>query len=75
MAALTVKEQIMRQLDLLTLEQQQRVLEFAAHLQTPLPSGIPGEALLTRAREINFDPLDLAEMAEAIEEGCERVRA
>jgi hypothetical protein len=29
--------------------------------------------LIARAHEVNFDPADLAEMAAAIEEGCEQV--
>ncbi|MBI5960903.1 MAG: hypothetical protein HY866_19345 [Chloroflexi bacterium] len=73
MVTLTVKEQIVRQLDSLTQEQQQRVLDFATHLQSSFPPGIPGEVLAARAREVNFDPADLAEIAEAIEEGCERI--
>lgn len=73
MDTLTVKEQIVHQLDQLTLDQLQEVLDFARQLPSRLPPGIPGEVLLDRAREINFDPDDLAEMAKAIEEGCERV--
>ena len=68
----SVKEQIIHELDNLTPEQQQQVLDLARELQGALPPGIPGEVLLARAREINFDPEDLKEIADAIEEGCER---
>ena len=69
----SVKEQIVSQLDKLSEEQQQQVLEFTHRLQRTLPPGMPGEVLIARAREINFDPQDLAEMAQAIEEDCERI--
>jgi hypothetical protein len=69
----SVKEQIVSQLDKLSEEQQQQVLEFSQRLPSTLPPPIPGEVLIARAREINFDPQDLAEMAQAIEEDCERI--
>lgn len=62
--------QTFRQLDG---DQQQRVVDFASQLQTPLPPGTPGEALAALAREIDFPRDDLAEIVAAIEEDCERI--
>jgi hypothetical protein len=69
----SVKEQIVSQLDKLSEGQQQQVLEFTHGLQRTLPPGTPGGVLIARAREINFDPEDLAEIVQAIEEDCERI--
>lgn len=73
MAISSLKEQLLTEFDKLSPEQQERVLEFTRSLHSALPPSIPGEVLLERAREINFDPQDLAEIAVAIEEGCERI--
>ena len=74
MATPSIKEQLLSEIDKLSPEQQKKVLEFTYKLRSSsLPPGIPGEVLLERAREINFDPEDLAEIAAAIEEGCERI--
>jgi hypothetical protein len=61
MAESTIREEIIRQLDNLTPDEQQQVLDFAKSLQNTLPPGIPGEVLIARAREVDFDPADLAE--------------
>lgn len=37
------------------------------------PQGLPGYLAVQYAREIDFDPDDLAEMARVIEEECERI--
>ena len=73
MAAVSLKAQILDELEYLTPEQQARVLRFTRQLRKSLPPGIPGEVLIARAKAINFDFEDLREMAEAIEEGCERI--
>ncbi len=73
MATPSLRDELLREFEKLSPEQQERVLDFTRRLQNPLPPGIPGEVLLERAREINFDPEDLAEMAAAIEEHCERI--
>jgi hypothetical protein len=75
MVALTLRDQLLNEFDKLTPEKQERVLNFTKSLSSTLPPGIPGEVLLQRAREINFDPNDLAEMQRAIEEGCERIES
>jgi hypothetical protein len=71
----SLKEQIIAELDNLSPEQQRQMLEYARGLgqQSTLPPGIPGEVLITRAKEINFAPEDLEEIARIIEEDCERI--
>ena len=54
-------------------DQKRRVLEFARSLSTGPVKGTPGSALLRFAGKI--DESDLDSMAEAIEDGCERVDA
>jgi hypothetical protein len=73
MADLSIERQLQEQISKLSAEQQRRVLDFVHSLRGKLPPGIPGEVLVRRAREIQFDPDDLTEMERAIEEGCERV--
>ncbi len=68
----SVKEQIIHELDNLTPEQQQRVLDLAKELQGALPLGTPGEVLLAHMDSFQFEPGDLEEMAQAIEESYER---
>ena len=60
-----------RQLESLPPNLQQRVLEYARELGNAKPKGVPGHSLLPFAG--TFRPEDLKAMAEAIEEGCERV--
>lgn len=71
----SIKEQIIVELDHLSPDQQQQILEYARAIQSTagLPQGIPGDVLLTRAYEINFSSEDLAEIENAIEEDCERI--
>jgi hypothetical protein len=71
MAAL--EQEIIERLSKLNTEDQKRVLEFVRNLAQP--QGIPGESLIARAHEVNFDPADLEEMSRAIEEGCERIES
>ena len=74
MSDLTVKEEIINQLDDLSPDQQRRVLDFTRKIKAEtLPEGTPGEVLWELARSINFDPEDLKEIAEAIEAECERI--
>jgi hypothetical protein len=69
----SLRERILDQLDRLTTEQQEQVLDFAAHLPSSLPPGTPGEVLLARMGTFEFEPGDLDEIAQAIEEGCEKI--
>lgn len=66
---LSVKEQLLHQIDNLTPEQQKQVLDYTLQLQqSKLPPGTPGRVLVERARKINFPKEDLAEIAEAIKD-------
>ncbi len=67
----SVKEEIVSILDELTPEEQRRVLNFARSISTQLPEGISGTDFRRFAGL--FPPEDLAEMAAAIEEGCENI--
>ena len=71
MVTLSVREQIIYQLERLTPEQQQQVLEFTTRLVRP--RGVPARSLLRFAGRI--DPDDLQKMEKAIEEDCERIDA
>jgi hypothetical protein len=72
--AASLKDEILHELDKLSVEQQREILKLAKSLQhVTRPVGIPGKVLIARAREISFDPEDLAEIAKAIEEDCERI--
>ena len=70
--AISVKEQIVKQLDTLTPEQQRALLDYAQVLQTH-PQGTPGDVLLEHINDFDFEPGDIEEMMRAIEEGCERI--
>ncbi|MBI4530571.1 MAG: hypothetical protein HY709_03525 [Candidatus Latescibacteria bacterium] len=71
MTNLTIKQEIIQQLDHLPPELQRRVLDFAQALTFSLPKGMPGKQLLPFAGVIVAD--DVQAMAEAIEAGCEQV--
>lgn len=75
MTSISVKEQIIEELDHLSPEQQLQILEYAKSIQSvsQLPKGIPGDRLLARAQEINFPAEALAEIEKAIAEDCERI--
>ena len=73
MALPSLKEQIIAELDKLTPTQQQQMLEIVKSFQSDLPPGTPGEVLLEHMDSFEFEPDDLAEMAQAIEEGCEQI--
>lgn len=68
MAQISLKDQIVYQLDRLTPEQQRRVLEFTTSLIRP--RGTPGHVLLKYAGSIPPDDLD--RMEQAIED-CESI--
>lgn len=66
-----VEQQILEQLNSLTLDQQRMVLAFVRSLGQQTWVGLPGNALLPLAGTIPLE--DLAEMTRAIEEGCEQI--
>jgi hypothetical protein len=67
----TVKEQILKDLDRLSPELQQRALRLVHNLADPLPKGASIEDLMSVAGIL--DDESAREMIEAIEEGCERI--
>ncbi len=66
-----LKDQILEQVNVLPLEERRRVLRFARALATSTPTRVPGKELLRFAGM--FEASDARRMAEAIEDGCERV--
>ena len=66
-----IKEQILRDLDQLSSEQQERAAELVHGLVAARPRGTPGRGLLRFAGIL--DDESAREMTEAIEQGCERV--
>jgi hypothetical protein len=73
MQAKPIRDQILIVLDKLSPQQQKQTLDFVKRLEGEARPGIPGEILLQRARQLQFDPDDLKVMAAAIEEDCERI--
>ncbi|MBI5670749.1 MAG: hypothetical protein HZC41_22375 [Chloroflexi bacterium] len=69
MADMTLEQEILEVVRKMTPGQQRKLLEQA---RTIRPQGTPGKLAVQYAREIGFEKQDLAEMAEAIEEWCER---
>jgi hypothetical protein len=67
--SITLKDQIIEQVDRLDEAQCQRLLEFARRIA--VPAGTGGRDLLRFAGTI--DPVDLEAMSRAIQEGCEQV--
>lgn len=66
-----IKEQILKDLDRLSPQEQRQAAEMVHSLVSPLPKGTPGRELLRFVGTI--DQESARQMKEAIEEGCERV--
>ncbi|MFB2970027.1 hypothetical protein ACE1CD_13710 [Aerosakkonema sp. BLCC-F183] len=66
-----IEKEIFTQLNKLSDEQQQQVLDFARFLAMKNPVGVPGKELLQFAGTISHE--DAKIMLEAIEEGCGQV--
>ncbi|MBN2305406.1 MAG: hypothetical protein JXQ72_13050 [Anaerolineae bacterium] len=73
METVSLKDQIVQTLDDMTLDQLRRVLAYTQQMKSNLPPGTPGEVLLAHMDSFQFEPGDLEEMTQAIEEGCERI--
>jgi hypothetical protein len=73
MADSVIAQQIIQELGRLSVELQQRVLDFAQTLALSRPKGVSGRSLLWFAGAIEAD--DLQAMSEATEAGCEQVDA
>jgi len=65
-----LRDELLKQMDALSPEQQERVLSFARTLSAD-SDGVPGRSLLGAAGRIGQSDLNL--MVAAIEEGCERI--
>jgi hypothetical protein len=68
MVTVSIKDNLIAQIDKLPHELQLRVLDF---VKTLSPTGVEGKALLRFEGSISDDDLQL--MSKAIEEGCEKV--
>jgi hypothetical protein len=66
-----VEQRLIEQIRRMDPDQQQTLLDYAHALSRP--RGLSGEEMIRLAREVDFPPGDLKEMAEAIEEGCEDI--
>ena len=71
MVEVTVKEQVLNDLEQLSPEMQARAAWLVHALVEAGPRGIPGRDLLGFAGAI--DAVSIREMEEAIEDGCERI--
>lgn len=67
MANLTLKEEIVHQLDELTPEQQQELLDYARRLQIQA-RGTSGNLLLEHMQDFEFEPGEVDAMMQAIED-------
>jgi hypothetical protein len=67
----SIKQEIAKQLDHLPLELQRRVLDFTQALILSLPKGVSGKQLIRFAGILEAE--DARAMAQAIEDGCEKV--
>jgi hypothetical protein len=74
MDSATIRDEILRELDRLSPEQQKRLLDMAKQLNDALrPPGTSGSVLLSHMDDFSFAPGDLDDMMRVIEEGCERI--
>ena len=74
MSTVSLRDQIIHELDRLTHPQQEQLLDIARRLQqSPLPPGTPGDVLLAHMADFEFAPDSVDEMMRAIEDGCERI--
>lgn len=71
MVETALEQQLIEQIRQMDARQQQQILDFARSLTRP--RGLSGEEMIALAREVAFPPDDLADMMQAIEEGCERI--
>ncbi len=67
----SIRDELLTLMNGLSLEEQQRVLEFTRSLSSDLPKGMSGTEFKRFAGLIS--PEDAAEMLKAIEEDCETI--
>jgi hypothetical protein len=73
MTTLAMKNELLQHLNRLPTAMQCQVLQFARALEMTTHAGVPGAGLISFAGCI--PPDDLGVIAQAVEEGCERVDA
>ena len=73
MTTLAIKNELLHHLNRLPTAMQCQVLQFARALEMATYTGVSGASLLSFAGSISSD--DLSVIAQAVEEGCERVDA
>lgn len=67
MQQMTVKQQIDKELDILTLDKQRKVLDFITHLSgSGIPPGVPGKKLIKFAGSLSEE--DAEELSQIIQE-------
>jgi len=66
-----VEQELHQQLEVLPVNQQRQVLDFARALAATQPQGVPGQSLLSFAGTITAS--DLALMSQAVQEECEHI--
>lgn len=72
MQQLTVRQRIDRELEVLPMNLQKKVLDYITLLAGPeIPPGVPGKELIKFAGTLSDK--DAEELIQIIEEGCERV--
>ncbi len=71
MTNLAMKNELMHHLNRLPAAMQCQVLQFARSLEMAARAGVPGSTLASFAGSIPLD--DLKVIAQAVEDGCERV--
>lgn len=69
---MNLKSEIMRRVESLPIEQQQRFLLYVEGLEHPSPCGEGGDTMLTSLGGV-LDDVSAAEMTKAIESACEGV--
>ena len=72
MQQMTVKQQIDRELEVLPVDMQRKVLDYIAHLTgSGIPPGVPGKKLIKFAGTLSEE--DAEELIQIIQEGCEKI--
>jgi hypothetical protein len=71
MASVSLRDQIISQIERLTIEQQRQVLDTITSMARP--RGKSGDDIIRHARELNFPVDDLMEMQRIIEQDCENI--
>lgn len=71
MASVSLRDQIISQIERLTVDQQRQVLDTITRMARP--RGKSGADMIRHAHELNFPMDDLMEMQRIIEQDCENI--